>query len=145
MPDLLQSARGWHSLDIDYHPPRVERLYRPWGAGRLMLHRIAPCSAGEALVHPHPWPCAVRVLTGPYEMGLGSGTRLVAHGPLEYEMTDPTEQHYVRPLEGPTLSVMVTGAPWPGVPKDRPGPLGTLNSAAIEALLSEMRGWYPQP
>ena len=27
LPALLSDAAGWRSLDIDYHPPRVERLY----------------------------------------------------------------------------------------------------------------------
>lgn len=153
LPQLLTSAEGWQSLDIDYHPPRVERLYRPFGAGRLMVHRIAPCTREQALFHPHPWPCAVRVLTGPYEMGTGYGAgvsppevavRLVADGSLAYEMVEPDAWHYVCPRGGSTLSVMVTGPPWSRPPVRTPDrPLGPLPAGVVEAMLVEFRRFYP--
>ena len=74
LPDLLrEGVDAWRSLDIDYEPPHVERLWRPWGPVvstgamtipsrfRLSLHRIHPCET--ALFHPHPWPSAVRIIT----------------------------------------------------------------------------------
>ena len=33
LPALLADDLGWNSLDINYHPPRVERLWRNWGEG----------------------------------------------------------------------------------------------------------------
>ena len=62
LPALLRDEGAWKSLLVDYHPPTVERLWRPWGAGRVYLHRIHPCARAEALFHPHPWPSAMRVL-----------------------------------------------------------------------------------
>jgi hypothetical protein len=134
LPKLLTDTNvEWTSLDVDYEPPRVERLWCQFeGRYRIYLHRIHPCF--RALFHPHPWPSAVKVLSGAYEMGVGYGpgqalppvamTLMLAAG-SSYEMVDPDGWHYVRPLGiSPCLSVMVTGSRW-----DRwsPGPAaGTL-------------------
>lgn len=148
LPALLDDRACWQSLDIDYHPPRVERLFRPFADGRLYLHRIHPCGPSEALFHPHPWPCAIRVLAGRYEMAFGVGPglepppiagRLVAVAPLDYEMTDPDAWHAVRPLDGPALTVMVAGAPWarPAPRADRP--LRPLADDRVDGLLDAIR------
>jgi hypothetical protein len=121
LPGLLQDERGWNSLYVDYHPPIVERLWRGWHEYRINLHRMHPCEPGEALFHPHPWPSAMRVLAGEYEMAVGYGAGeaappfaalLIASGDFRYEMTDPDAWHYVRPIGAPTMSLMVTGKPW---------------------------------
>src|SRR5262245_32103375 len=77
LPRLLADEGAWQSLYVDSHPPVVERLWRPWRAGRAYLHRIHPCGPGEALFHPHPWPSAMRVLEGEYEMAIGYGSGVV--------------------------------------------------------------------
>ena len=73
----------------------------------------------DALFHPHPWPSAMRVLEGEYEMAVGFGAGaatppvaalMVTKGDFRYEMTHPDSWHYVRPLAGPTLSLMVAMA-----------------------------------
>lgn len=151
LPELLSSPEGWKSLDIDYHPPRVERLYRPWGVGRLMLHRIHRCEREQALLHPHPWPCAVRLLTGSYEMGIGHGhgttppviaAHVVAEQGMQYSMTDRDAWHTVRPLSAFAYTVMVTGAPWGREAPQESGPLGTLPAAVVEELRGKFRGFY---
>src|SRR5206468_11967261 len=118
LPALLQDGGCWQSLYVDYHPPMVERLWTRWGEYRVFLHRIFPCGPGEALFHPHPWPSAMRVLAGEYEMAVGYGpgeapppvaALILARGDFRYQMTEPDAWHYVRPLGAPTLSVMVTG------------------------------------
>jgi hypothetical protein len=138
LPDLLQDESTWMSLYVDYHPPVVERLWRPWGVYRVSLPRIHPCEPGEALFHPHPWPSAMRILAGEYEMAVGYGkgeavppvaALMIAAGDFRYEMTDPDAWHYVRPLEHPTMSLMVTGLPW-----DRPSP---KSSKALRPLTAE--------
>jgi hypothetical protein len=131
LPSLVRED-GWHGLHVTYHPPVVERLWRQHGAHRLFLHRIHPCDAGEALWHPHPWPSAVAVVSGRYEMGLAatspsrysieSGVYVPERGPelattiltagSQYEMLTPQAWHSVRPLEAPSLSVMLVGEPW---------------------------------
>ena len=149
LPELLQDVSGWRSLDIDYHPPRVQRLYRPWRDLRLNLHRIWPCEDHEALFHPHPWPSAVKVVSGTYRMAIGYGagtttppvmaTMLLRAG-SSYAMTDRDAWHDVRPLGAPSLSIMLTGAPW-----DRPAPvtpsrpLRPMSEADIAELLAAFR------
>jgi hypothetical protein len=153
LPALLEDAAAWRGLYIDYHPPTVERLWRNWNRYRLSLHRIYPCAAGEALFHPHPWPSAMRVLEGRYEMAVGYGpgleappiaARLMLGADSLYEMTHPDAWHYVRPLEAPSLSLMVTGPPW-----ERPAPgsgkeLRSLDAEEAAALLACFRQRYPR-
>ena len=120
-PHLLETwPERWTTLDVDYEPPRVERIWCQVGAHRVQLHRIHPCD--RALFHPHPWPSAVKVLSGRCEMGLGHSADLldppevatcILSAGSEYEMLDPDGWHYVRPLGRPSLSIMVTAAPWP--------------------------------
>jgi hypothetical protein len=152
LPALLRDEGAWKSLFVDYHPPTVERLWRPWGEGRVYLHRIHPCPPGAALFHPHPWPSAMRILAGEYEMavGYGQGDRqppvaalLIAAGDFRYAMTDPDAWHYVRPLGGPTLSLMVTGKPWDR-PSPRPGKeLHPLEPGLVQEIFRFFRERYP--
>lgn len=102
MRSFLADKDGWKSLDINYHPPRVERVWRQWGEYRIMLHRIHPCD--NALMHPHPWPSAIYIASGSYEMGLGySNTtekppivaKIIAGRGSRYEMVDKYGWHYV--------------------------------------------------
>jgi len=135
LPALLYSLEGWTSLDVDYEPPRVERLWMQIDTIRIYLHRIHPCET--ALFHPHPWPSAVRVLSGRYEMAMGHRSdgmnmppcvtsRLILTAGAAYEMTDEDSWHSVRPLDGPSLSVMVTGIPYTRS-RRHPGKDKTLN------------------
>jgi hypothetical protein len=150
LPALLADEASWNSLDIDYHPPRVERLWRNWGDGyRVSLHRIHPCAIEEVLFHPHPWPSAMRVLEGTYEMAVGYGggaiappiaARMITTGDLRYEMIDIDAWHYVRPIGKPAMTIMVTGKPWQrdaaGAEPEAPlSPLAPANRA-------DMIGWY---
>ncbi len=151
LPELLLDESGWKSVYVDYHPPTVERLWRGWGEYRIYLHRIQPCGPGEALFHPHPWPSAMRILAGTYEMAVGYGkgmdeppvaALMIAEGNFRYEMTDPDAWHYVRPLGAPTMSLMITGKPW-----DRPShrsttPLHPLTPEQHRAILDFFRTHY---
>jgi len=153
LPEFLDDDEEWNSLDVNYEPPRVERLWREFEEGfRVCLHRIHPCE--KALFHPHPWPSAIKIVSGLYEMGIGYGvgkedppevaTVVLAAGSY-YEMVEPNGWHYVRPLAEPSLSVMVTGLPWdlrhPGE-KNPDGKLGPLNDKDSDKLLDEFRKRY---
>lgn len=152
LPKLLQDVEGWQSVFVDYHPPYVERLWRPWKEYRVSLHRIYPCERAESLFHPHPWPQAVRVLDGNYEMGLGYGKGdtpppvaqvITVRGNFTYTMLDPDGWHYVRPVGTPSLSLMVTGKPW-----GRPAPkstkvLGKLDPFKVANLITAFMTFYP--
>jgi len=62
----------WQTLDIDYHPPHVKRVWCQYDEStRLYLHKIYPCEREEALMHPHNWPSAMRIVKNRYEMGVG--------------------------------------------------------------------------
>ncbi len=120
----LGDPDSWQSLDIKYETPHVERLWRQFGDYRVYLHRIHTCQT--ALFHPHPWPSAVTIVAGTYEMEVGySGDHENKDSPppvaarfeltqgCSYEMVNPDAWHSVRPLGvTPMLSVMVSGLPW---------------------------------
>ena len=122
LPKFLSHPDQWNSLYVDYHPPIVERLWMQWKENRIYLHKIYPCKKDEALFHSHPWPQAAKILTGQYEMNLGYGQNAKIAPPIAatliitsgtaYEMLSPDSWHSVRPLQKPSLSVMVTGVPW---------------------------------
>jgi hypothetical protein len=149
LPALLASPEGWQGMHIDYERPHVDRAWRPWrGEYRISIHRIHPCAPGEAMLHPHPWPSAIKILAGSYAMNVGHGTglalppitaRLVLAAGSSYTMTDKDAWHDVTPSE-PVLSVMVSGPPWgremPIVPAR---PQSPLSPAALAELLASAR------
>lgn len=114
---------AWNSLDVTYHPPRVERLWMQVGENRVFLHCIHPCTVLEALIHPHPWQSAVHLIAGgEYEHGLfyrpGDYAVMVSRQILSndsyYEMIEKDALHYVRPIDEPVYTIMITGpAIWP--------------------------------
>lgn len=144
IPALLASPTDWRGLRITYHPPRVDRAWRPWRDYRLSIHRIYPCAPDEALLHPHPWPSAMRVLAGRYAMriGYGAGTTappiaatVIAVAGTTYAMIDPDAWHDVRPLDAPVLTVMLSGPPWGRAMPLDPEPQAPLTGSEIVALL----------
>ncbi len=151
LPQLLADEGAWQSLDVDYEPPRVERLYRDIDGYRVYLHRIHPCEPGAALFHPHPWPSAVKIAAGSYEMAVGYGAgevapliaaTLVLPAGATYEMVEADGWHWVRPLGGPALSLMVTGKPWERWSPKPPRELRPLSDEAKRDLLAEFRKRY---
>lgn len=142
------TADDWNS--VDYEPPRVERLWRQIEGtdARLYLHKIHPCET--ALFHPHPWPSAIYIVSGQYEMGVGYGpgeiappvaTRLILTSGSYYVMDNVDGWHYVRPkkVSGPVISMMVTGKPWGRWSPRAPGKLDPLSHEAKEKLLLETK------
>lgn len=140
LPKLLEL--DWNSLNIDYHPPLVERLWidDPDGRNcRIYLHRIHPCDRGASLRHVHPWPSAIRIVEGMQEVvsgvvtdppagkdRYGVGARFVLEPGSAYEMTKQAQWHSVRSIDSPALSLMVSGAVWPPDPSidSQPQPYG---------------------
>lgn len=162
LPSLLASPAGWRSLDVDYHPPRVERLWRPWGDGlRLFLHCIHPCHPTEALLHPHSWPSVMRVHgPGAYHMLVGSElgqapppvvletrVQLGVGGSFTYAMLHPDGWHAVIPHGQPVYTVMLTGEPWrrpiPAITLEAGSQLSHLSLVHQAELLEYFRGLYP--
>ena len=151
LPSLLETPSGWSSLHINYHPPFVERLFRSWGEYRIYLHRIQPCESAEALFHPHPWPSAMHILSGVYEMAIGYGegdqpppyaAKLVASGDLKYEMTERDAWHYVRPIGQAAMTLMITGKPWERWSPGRAEKLPPLSEQAVDEMLAFFRSRF---
>ncbi len=128
LPALLQEpVETWNSVDIDFHLPRVERLWQPWrGIYRVNLHVIHPCSPEESLYHPHAWPAAIHILKNRYQMltGYGPGEESPPHSfwfdlseGAYYEMIHPNAWHAECVQGEPALTVTLSGKPWP-----RPAP-----------------------
>lgn len=138
LQDLLSNPLIWSSLDIDYHPPRVERLWTQVAGYRLCLHRIHKCKPEEALYHPHPWPSAMKIIDGSYEMGIGyemkkDNIKTLANVILSpgsyYEMDEVDGCHYVAPLTPFIHSIMLIGKPW-----EKPSPLAKGSSKKLKPL-----------
>ena len=162
--EYIDDLDGWQTLDVDYEPPRVERLWRNLGGiyqdHRLYLHRIHPCE--KALFHPHPWPSAVKILSGTYEMGIGYmetglmpagqhptpppvAAKILLTAGSSYEMVNRSGWHWVRPLGGPSLSLMVTAPKWDIQWSPKPKAdhvLGPLTDEAKRDLLSVFGEFY---
>lgn len=145
LPELLRSMDGWLSRDVTYEAPRVERLFRQDGPNRIYLHRIHR-TATAPFYHRHPWPSAMRVYDGWYEMIVGTDhgeapacATLVLPPGAAYEMTDPLAKHAVNPLTPVTHSLMVTGPPWPGAAGTMVVANPPLAADAAEALLAHFR------
>ncbi len=164
LPMLLQSMDGWSTRFVTYEKPHVERLFRDDGPNRIYLHRIHKCTEAEAFLHVHPWPSAIRVLSGSYEMRLGldvnlyedslsglhddyrgqsylQAARLVLGKDSLYEMDNQDAMHSVRPLTDETLSLMVTGPIWfKSTPDQKQN--ADLSKEQAEALLNDFRILY---
>jgi hypothetical protein len=122
--DYLSDENSWNSVYVDYHHPYVTRLWRQIGQERIYLHKILPCETNQSLLHTHPWPSAMKVIKGRYEMGVGYSENASTSTPViastlilpkhsYYEMADINSWHYVRPLDdSPSYSLMITGKPW---------------------------------
>lgn len=147
--NLLTKPDEWKTLLIDYHPPVVERCWAQIGNYRIYLHFIHKCTAEQALFHPHPWPSAMHVLTGKYEMGLGFGpglevpekmcTVLLENGGAYYDMTHIDGWHYVRPVDDTCATIMLAGKLWD---REQPeGPEG-LKSLSRERKLMMLKWFY---
>jgi hypothetical protein len=151
LPILLRDETRWKSVFVNYHPPFVERLWCEWQENRIYLHCIHPCYAEDALLHPHPWPSTMKVLSGNYEMGIGHGSgtskpplaaRLILAAGSEYEMTNPDGWHYVRPLNVPSISLMVTGKPWGRTSPKSDKPLLELSPERQKEIFKFFRSIY---
>lgn len=116
---MLYEEDKWKDVDVNYHPPRVKRLWRQYGNYRIFLHEIDPCSVAEALVHPHAWNSAMFLGDGSYVMLTGKSStndppkileRTVLASGSSYEMIDPDSWHAVAPLTV-CQTLMVTSPP----------------------------------
>ena len=64
LPDLLSNPNIWQTLDVNYSPPRVERLWTQYDENhRLFIHIIHPTEE-LCLFHKHRWPASFKIIKG---------------------------------------------------------------------------------
>lgn len=63
---------------------------------------------------------------------------------MEYEMTDPNAWHYVRPVEGIAMTIMLSGKPWERSSPQASKPLSPLSEARVRETLEAYRRAYPR-
>ena len=153
LPELLLLG-DWKTVDVDYHPPRVERVWLQYESLRINLHRIHAAKSSKTLFHKHPWPSSMRILHGVYEMGIGFGSEEEVVPPLAttimlnegtaYEMVSPDGWHYVSPVSDVTYSLMVSGCPWPGRENKSSLQLNALSEEAKEEIIGFFKKKYPK-
>jgi hypothetical protein len=150
--DLLNKS-ALHTMYIDYHLPFVKRVWFQYGEYRVYLHLIEPCNDDlDVLYHPHPWKSAIRIVEGKYKMGIGHSetneipktdcTLILPKGSC-HEMVEKDAWHYVRPIDGPSYSLMVTGEL-----NNREMPLESsksfreLTKEEVDDIISKFRKYY---
>ena len=158
---LREPNDSWNTMDVDYHPPHVERVWKQVNPScRVMLHRIHQCNEDEALWHGHPWPSAVSIVSGMYRQSVGYMDVSIGEEPSEgkivtlcrttlrqgshYEMCDTSTWHRVYPISRECLTIMITGLPYaknlvqPSLvtPSERQGP---LSDKARDEILDEFK------
>ena len=160
---LLANRDNFKSIDIDYHPPRVERIWTQLREYRLCFHVLHPCNTEEALYHPHPWPSVIHQLHGEYEMGIthsknkefhlsnNSGQwndhlrgqeacKIQTSGSMYYEMMDLNGFHYVRPITK-CMSVMLMDKPFVSPSAYKNPPTKKLKELS-EVRIEQIRLWF---
>lgn len=110
---LLNNPDIWKTLDVDYFPPRVERLWTIYKGYRIFLHTIHPTDK-PCLFHKHKWPAAFKQISGSYEMGITYSedeissdkayempilAKFIISEGSYYEMTQTDCLHFVKPKE----------------------------------------------
>jgi hypothetical protein len=124
--ELVKQPEIWNTLDVDYFPPRVERLYTDYDGYRIYLHYIHPTDK-PCLFHKHRWPAAFKQVAGAYEMGISYSEKEITSDEAYdlpilarfiiginsyYEMTQTDCLHFVSPKGEYSASIMIT-------PKDK--------------------------
>lgn len=93
----------------------------------------------------------MKVLRGGYEMdvGFGSGSEkppvamtLILGPGSEYEMVHPDGWHSVRPIDEPSISLMVGGVPWERWSPKSEKPLSPLQDEVRAKLMNYFREYY---
>lgn len=126
--ELLLKPEIWKTLDVDYFPPRVERVWTQLDPEhRLFIHVIHPTDE-PCLFHKHRWPAAFKMIQGSYEMGVTYSekeissdeayklpviSKFILTSGSYYEMLNTHTLHYVKPLGDPSISLMITGTLYP--------------------------------
>lgn len=147
--ELLDKPEVWKTLDVDYFPPRVERLYTVYNGFRIFLHVIHQTD-GTCLYHKHRWAAAFKQVNGSYEMGITYSEKELnseeAHAMPDvakfvisrgnyYEMTQTDCMHYVKPISDKSYSIMLTKDLYPEAEFRKESLTKELSELSIERKL----------
>lgn len=150
---LLDDISQWKTLNIDYHPPHVHRIYTQLNSMRVSLHKIFPCNPKEALLHPHPWAASFKIYKGSYFSQIGISetadppekmTDLYLTPGSMATMKNPHEWHMVAPLKNVAYTMMINGPAYseeemnPGV-ESSPKQLFELELSVAQDMLKEFK------
>lgn len=151
LPKLLEEPGAWQSLDISDTAPKAERLWRQVGDMRVYLHRIFPCNPADVLYHNYPWPLAMSIISGQYEMGMGytnnkkephiTSSFMLSEG-AKYEIIDQNIWHYIRPLKMECYTIMVSGQPWDSYKAPEESNLTPLSQDRFSSLYSKFQRFF---
>lgn len=158
---LREPNDSWNTMDVDYHPPHVERVWKQVSPScRIFLQRINSCDEDEELWQGDSWPSAVSVVSGMYEHHVGymiggydvpaaskivTLCRTVLRWGSYYEMSRPQTWHRVLPIgTSSCMTIMITGLPYDknfvqptlATPSERQDP---LSDEARDEILDEFK------
>lgn len=163
LPTLLHHASLWKGVRVDSPPPQVYRAFiKPGDPNvlrhldvdyeisedwQLLLHKFTDeLGVEHEKPHSHPWPLAVHILRGTYDMhycrftddGVMDEEELVVSDGDYYEMNEPCDGHALLLRTPHSYSVCLRGAPF-GFSPHAPDVASNPRLGDLELLLSEFR------
>lgn len=149
---LCMEKDSWRGFYTCKRKPTLERLYRYLPDGnRICIHKTYdPDLTGEdSKLHIHPWPIAVRILSGSYSMDIGRTEHPDDDNPKKimstvmtkgsmYELADPMTWHRVVPISKEVTSLMLNGPVWQPMPKFLTGEKEYIRIMSKEEVLSKL-------
>ena len=145
--DSIEQPELWQTLVIDRRKPITHRAWIMHGDTRICLHGFEPCQREEAFLHPHPWPSAMLVLDGSYDMHVGYAAAPESRQPDDvislqlaagstYDMSVPGAWHKVVPRTR-CYSLMINGPRWDTGPRFAPRTQGKDPGRMTSSQLNE--------
>ena len=145
--DSIEQPELWQTLVIDRRKPITHRAWIMHGDTRICLHGFEPCQREEAFLHPHPWPSAMLVLDGSYDMHVGYAAAPESRQPDDvislqlaagstYDMSVPGAWHKIVPRTR-CYSLMINGPRWDTGPRFAPTTQGKDLGRMTSSQLNE--------
>jgi hypothetical protein len=133
LPQLLEKEE-WLGRRAINNNPIIDRIYCTVDGIRVCLHMMYPCATYETMWHSHGWPSHIELVSGKQQVGFALDDKeyhkkgitivptptagincpdidevMILSRRQGYSMPVNKAWHYVRPLEGPSFSIMVNG------------------------------------
>jgi hypothetical protein len=133
LPQLLEKEE-WFGRRAINNNPIIDRIYCTVDGIRVCLHMMYPCETDETMWHSHGWESYIELVGGEQQVGFAldkmdhhkRGITIVPtsvagvdspwvqeaitlESGQSYSMPVNAGWHYVRPIKGPSFSIMVNG------------------------------------